>query len=783
MKKLLTMIGAAADLTAKALAAAVAVGAALPSFAAAKSVTLSATGYTGTEAIANFQMLVKLSEGVYGYSYADSESDGSDIWFEDSAGNVIQSEIDTWNADGESFVWVKVPSLSPVSSGATSIVMHWGDLASKQTTSDKMWTGFAGVWHMGNVSGTTKEPDKTGNGLDAQPQTSANDSSSASAATMNTASGVVGKSRINSEATNNKNSLLVPDYSAAVADPSVFTISGWWSAHDSSQHAKLFTCGETSANKMWYGYIGNFGASGFNTIPQVYSGGSKCLSDVEVDNFYQTFVHLVFVYDGTTVTVYSNGRQVAQTTSATANTANTYGFAIGGVKYGAIQKNSGWNGWYDEVRMYDGAQSADRVKADYDTMHAPHVFLTMSATGTYTLTGDTDWLVPGDGAVIDMNGHNLTLAGGFGGAAMITNSVAGEAKELRVSFASAAENTATALGGNLVFVKGGAGTFTSSMAQTYTGGTIVEAGTAQPVASVEDYDAAFTPFGTGDILVVTGATFVVNSTKAYTNAFVLAGGTLNCNKTGESKTTRRPMVVLKNLISDSALNIVVRNISLQIYGGAADGLIDLGGNTLTVTMNATEDYFTLNSSFSEDGGKVIVNANHANTYLTSGADVLATNVDFVVASKISQSGTLSVHDYEQTGENSNSRYGGVTIGLYVYGTFTPSSDYFYGCQMMDGATIDLSAKGGAWNIISSITSSNSGWRWVRFADNATVYVKVGDRAIDKYATIVEWNATTKPSNLASLRFVFADGPYAGRELYKRSSGLVPFPRGMIISFH
>ena len=763
------------------IGAVIAASAALPSFAAAKSVTLSATGYTDTETIPNFQMLVKLSEGVYGYSYADSETDGSDIWFEDSSGNVIPSEIDTWNADGESFVWVKVPSLYPVSSGATSIVMHWGDLASKQTTSDKMWTGFAGVWHMGNVSGTTKEPDKTGNGLDAQPQTSANSSSSASATTMNTASGVVGKSRINSTTTNNRNSLFVPDYSSAVADSSVFTISGWWSANASSQNGKLFTCGETWANRMWYGYIGN--ASGFNTIPQVYSGGSQCLSNVGVDSFNKTFVYFVFVYDGTTVTVYSNGRQVARTTSATANKANTYGFAIGGVKYGALQQNSGWNGWYDEVRMYDGAQSANRVKADYDTMHSPHAFLTMSATGTYTLTGDTDWLVPGDGAIIDMNGHNLTLADGFGGAAMITNSAAGEAKELRVSFASATANTATAIGGNLVFVKDGAGTFTSSMSQSYTGGTIVAAGTAQPVASMEDYDAAFTPFGAGDITVSVGATFVVQSTKAYTNAYVLAGGTLNCNKTGTSTTTRSPMVVLEKLISDSALNIAARNMQPQIYGGAAGGLIDLGGNTLTVTMSGTEDYFVLKSSFSEDGGKVIVNAGHNNTYLTLGADVLATNVDFVVASKISQSGTLSVRDYEQTGSNANNQYGGVTKGLYVYGTFTPSSDYFYGCQMMDGSTIDLSAKSGAWNSMSSITSSNKGWRWVRFADAATVYVKVGDRAIDKYATIVEWNATTKPSNLASLRFVFADGPYAGRELYKRSSGLVPFPRGMIISFH
>ena len=776
MKKLLTMIGAAA----------VAVGAALPSFAAAKSVTLSATGYTGTEAIANFQMLVKLSEGVYGFSYADSESDGSDIWFEDSSGNVIPSEIDTWNADGESFVWVKVPSLSPVSAGATSIVMHWGDLASRQTTSDKMWTGFAGVWHMGNVSGTTKEPDKTGNGLDAQPQSTSNNSTDTpSNYSMDPAPGIVGKSRLNSkDSGNNQRGMAVPDYSSFITDASVFSISGWWSAKASSQNAKLFTCGEKSWATWEWGVAAIVGHDGFKTISRVRSGKGSCLTSVAVESFQNNFVYFTFVYDGTTVTMFANGLQVARTTSATANTANTYGFVIGGVKYGALQQNSGWNGWYDEVRMYDGAQSANRVKADYDTMHAPHAFLTMSATGTYTLMGDTDWLVPGDGAIIDMNGHNLTLADGFGGAAMITNSAAGEAKELRVSFASATANTATAIGGNLVFVKGGAGTFTSSMAQTYTGGTIVEAGTAQPVASVEDYDAAFTPFGTGDILVVTGATFVVYSTKAYTNAFVLAGGTLNCNKTGTSTTTRKPMVVLKNLISDSALNIVVRNIQPQIYGGAADGLIDLGGNTLTVTMDGTEDYFTLNSSFSEDGGKVIVNANHANTYLTSGADVLATNVDFVVASKISQGGgTLSVHDYEQKGENANNKYGGVTKGLYVYGTFTPSSDYFYGCQMMDGATIDLSAKGGAWNIISSITSSNSGWRWVRFADNATVYVKVGDRAIDKHATLVEWNATTKPSNLVSLRFVFADGPYAGHELYKRSSGLVPFLRGMIISFH
>ena len=65
-------------------------------FAEAKSVTLSCSGYTGTTPIANFQALVKLSEGVYGFSYSDyAAADGSDLWFEDANGTVIPHEIDT----------------------------------------------------------------------------------------------------------------------------------------------------------------------------------------------------------------------------------------------------------------------------------------------------------------------------------------------------------------------------------------------------------------------------------------------------------------------------------------------------------------------------------------------------------------------------------------------------------------------------------------------------------------------------------------------------------------
>ena len=78
--------------------------------AEAKSATLAVTGYTGTETLSGFQALVKLSEGVYGFSYAECEASyGGDIWFEDASGAVIPHEVDSWDASGDSFVWVKIP--------------------------------------------------------------------------------------------------------------------------------------------------------------------------------------------------------------------------------------------------------------------------------------------------------------------------------------------------------------------------------------------------------------------------------------------------------------------------------------------------------------------------------------------------------------------------------------------------------------------------------------------------------------------------------------------------
>ena len=146
------------------LAAAIAASAMLPlqSFAEAKSARLLCNGYTGTGTLTDFQALVKLSpENDYGFSYADcAANDGSDLWFTDASGNVIPHEVDTWAHNGDSFVWVKMPSVVPQTDEnfPSAVTMHWGDLSAKQTTSDSVWTGFVGVWHMGEASGAEAEP-------------------------------------------------------------------------------------------------------------------------------------------------------------------------------------------------------------------------------------------------------------------------------------------------------------------------------------------------------------------------------------------------------------------------------------------------------------------------------------------------------------------------------------------------------------------------------------------------------------------------------------------------
>ena len=804
-------------------------------FLEARETTLRATGYAGTTTLNSFQVLVKISESAGGFSYSQCAANyGADLWFTDSAGNVIPHEVDTWNSSGDSLVWVRLPELSPVAQGATSFTMHWGDLAAKQTTSVNVWKnyndgkgGFAGVWHMGTASGTANEPDATGNGLDAVPTVNYG---TGDLTVMTTTPGIVGNGRINQTSGSYIQGLKVPDYSASISDASKFTISGWWTATALNTYPRFASAEATTTTHHWLICGFNNDGNSINRWKKILSicsngdanNGGSASSTFAIDSFQSpNWVYLTVVWDGTTLTAYSNGAQKYQNTTMVAQTALDSGFMIGGDS-AAATVNPAWRGYYDEVRMYDGAQTADRVKADYDTMSAPDTFVTYTTIATWTgaandgvganpqnwecsnngvvvagqlpnatyliqsctLDRDCDWSGLGtaylaDGAVIEMNGHALTLpiASGFG---TVQNSATGDAKDLTLLVPSNWINTEVSFSGNLRLVKTGAGTFTSSKAQTYTGGSVVVAGTAQPPTRTAATDLThtwdnFKAFGTGEITVNSGGTFDVRGQYGYRNIITLNGGTwMSTGSTGVD-TTRNDFSGVWRLTDDSFINVPTTGF---VIGNPGD-LLDLDGHTLTVSV-ASEKYFNTKFSYAGNPGTVILEGAGCGISLYANSITWATNVDFRISAKINfnVNSQFHMHDYIplNTDRTIHTESGSK---LCVYGTFKPNTanNYFLSPEMQDNTEIDLSGMSGPWSTTSE-GSDLVDCKYVTFVNGARVDIKLGSRNVSADEAIVTWDSTSKPTNLSSLTFkgVFNDRIVT---LSKRDDGLY-MPRGLVI---
>ena len=127
--------------------------------------SLSVTGYKGGTTLNGFPVLVRLSEGcARGFSYSlFKDEGGADLVFTDAAGTELPHEIDTWNPNGESLVWVKVPS---VGGADAPILMYFGCDGSfgAETQPSDVWTSYSAVWHFGS-----SEADATGHGLQVAP--------------------------------------------------------------------------------------------------------------------------------------------------------------------------------------------------------------------------------------------------------------------------------------------------------------------------------------------------------------------------------------------------------------------------------------------------------------------------------------------------------------------------------------------------------------------------------------------------------------------------------------
>ena len=364
----------------------------------------------------------------------------------------------------------------------------------------------------------------------------------------------------------------------------------------------------------------------------------------------------------------------------------------------------------------------------------------------------------------------------------ITSSVEGGELHVNVPSGSTVTNSAINLDGHVKFVKEGAGTFVSKRTELfYDGGNEVVEGrlmTPEGSGSNRDWSAVYRPLGqTGKTITVRkDGTLDIAGNYEYGNySIVLDGGLLRSGKvidTGPiNQTTNTSWNGIGKLSLTTNSTFYLRGDTL--FSGWDDTPINLNGHELLFQMPVDSK----NVWMAKDMTNGTIRLTPANAGKRKFA-IFKRNVDARTVDVIDEAGcispltTFSVRSYTSTAPAGNDYWNG-TANMYVYGTFTPATDYFYGCTMMGGSTIDLSGKSGTW---STTGAYNCGRRTVDFADGATIYVKLGDRrGLSSRTPVIGW--TTRPSNLDGITFKCAESNIT---MIKRDDGVYVYPGIVVI---
>ena len=323
--------------------------------------------------------LVKLSETtISGFDYDDfSFANGSDMMFTDANGDPLPHEVDTWNVNGESLVWVKLPSTA----ADTAITMYYGGNTAASADSTDVWTGYTGVWHF---DAATADTAANSYGMYANSTATEGIDGHIAQHTKTNEVGQFGKCFRTNDSTGwkagnfNYGGVWVNDSGTGspVDGGQNFTISGWFK-HDAVEYYwdhffyKRAASGNTGSPNNAFAIESN---SGTGSNPQIKPRGSsdkgKALLS-ENQGLQNMWAYITFVYDGAVVRVFKNGIET-DWTAIDACIDNDAPLVFGNncnVAFGTMG-DAAWNGWIDEVRFSKGSKDAAWVAAEYAAMNA-----------------------------------------------------------------------------------------------------------------------------------------------------------------------------------------------------------------------------------------------------------------------------------------------------------------------------------------------------------------------------------------------------------------------------
>ena len=295
---------------------------------------------TASANLSNYPMPFIIKEGKpFEFSYSDAKSDGSDLRFSTfDKTSYLPYEIETWNTNGESLVWIKVPTYAD----GAKFRMYWHntDEIANPASSD-VWSDYAGVWHMNGVK------DSAGINGDA---------------TQSAASSIIDS--IFGEAISMPGSQHDPMLTFTAGDAlnnitsGNFTVSFWAKMNSDANggsSTQYFFSRRTADNEPGYGIcLNNAGktTSGNNAFWICYGGGSERYTGVNIPLSPDVWQKHDIVYTSGRFYWYVDGEEYYWTRSLTPLSNGTTGlFAIGGRPTGG---DSSVNGAMDEFRIKAG---------------------------------------------------------------------------------------------------------------------------------------------------------------------------------------------------------------------------------------------------------------------------------------------------------------------------------------------------------------------------------------------------------------------------------------------
>jgi len=309
-------------------------------------VRITFSGYGKDETLTNFPTWVVLNTDCENFDYSQFKSGvGNDLRFANSnLTALLYHEIEQWNTNGDSLVWVRVPELTGTN---TSIWAYWGNEAATNVpayaTNGAAWSeGYAGVWHLNDV---VTDEETTGVHRDSTENEN----------TGEQRGNVLGEGRTgDGQVLDGNNDYIVLDAVADDMTDNDTAIGGWLKTTDGN--GGFISINDSGGGNRLRLYIGKRGAG----EPLACDGGSyEADTNTRVDD--GAWHHLMYVRRGSTGIWYIDG---VQRSSHTANFV--------------LQPNDRWSigqEWdggspsdfmgavYDEIRVSDVARSSNWVWA------------------------------------------------------------------------------------------------------------------------------------------------------------------------------------------------------------------------------------------------------------------------------------------------------------------------------------------------------------------------------------------------------------------------------------